>query len=116
MIRRSGNLEALVFECVSEDYARQLYRNFHEVSKRSKLERHRRRKSDGGSIVTRSTDYLSGIGGGGKSDYRGSIAVTGNNINNNDLGSQIGDSSKGSGKGGDSASSILAGNNGSSGR
>lgn len=116
VIRRSGNLEALVFECVSEDYARQLYRNFHEVSKRSKLERHRRRKSDGGSIVTRSTDYLSGIGGGGgKSDYRGSIAVTGNNINNNDLGSQIGDSSKGSGKGGDSASSILAGNSGSSG-
>ena len=53
VIRKSGSLEALVFECLSEEYARQLYRKFHEVSKRSKLERHRRRKSDGGSIITR---------------------------------------------------------------
>ncbi len=92
-----------MFECVSEDYARQLYRNFHEVSKRSKLERHRRRKSDGGSIVTRSTDYLAGVGGGGgnagKSDYRGSIAVTGNS----DL---VGDSKIGANKA--SADNLLA--------
>ena len=53
VIRKTGALEALVFECTSEDNARQLYKKFHEVSKRSKLERHRRRKSDGGSIVTR---------------------------------------------------------------
>ena len=57
VIRKSGALEALVFECTSEDNARQLYRKFHEVSKRSKLERHRRRKSDGGSIVTRGSDF-----------------------------------------------------------
>jgi hypothetical protein len=53
VVRRSGTLEALVFDCLTEDNARQLYRKFHEVSKRSKLERHRRRKSDGGSIITR---------------------------------------------------------------
>jgi len=45
VIRKSGSLEALVFEFVSEDNARQLYKKFHEVSKRSKLERHRRRTS-----------------------------------------------------------------------
>ena len=58
VIRKSGSLEALVFEFVSEDNARQLYKKFHEVSKRSKLERHRRRKSDGGSIVTRGSDFV----------------------------------------------------------
>ena len=68
VIRKSGSLEALVFECTSEDNARQLYRKFHEVSKRSKLERHRRRKSDGGSIVTRGSDFsnISSAGGLGK--------------------------------------------------
>ena len=75
VIRKSGSLEALVFECTSEDYARQLYRKFHEVSKRSKLERHRRRKSDGGSIITRSSD-LSGIKT--KNAERGNITI--NNI------------------------------------
>ena len=55
VIRRAGALEALVFECTTEENARQLYRKFHEVSKRTKLERHRRRKSDGGSIVTRAS-------------------------------------------------------------
>lgn len=58
VIRRSGQLEALVFEFTNEDNARQLYKKFHEVSKRSKLERHRRRKSDGGSIITRGSDFL----------------------------------------------------------
>ena len=54
VVRRSGGapLEALVFDCLTEENARGLYRKFHEVSKRSKLERHRRRKSDGGSIIT----------------------------------------------------------------
>ena len=37
VIRKSGSLEALVFECLTEDNARQLYKKFHEVSKRSKL-------------------------------------------------------------------------------
>ena len=58
VIRKTGTLEALVFECTCEDNARQLYKKFHEVSKRSKLERHRRRKSDGGSIVTRGSDFV----------------------------------------------------------
>ena len=58
VIRKTGSLEALVFECTNEDNARQLYKKFHEVSKRSKLERHRRRKSDGGSIITRGSDFL----------------------------------------------------------
>lgn len=71
VIRKSGSLEALVFECVTEEYARQLYRNFHEVSKRSKLERHRRRKSDGGSIITR-TD-LSGLKGTDRANNAPSI-------------------------------------------
>ena len=45
----TGGLEALVFECFGEDNVKELYRNFLEVSKRSKLERHRRRRSEGGS-------------------------------------------------------------------
>lgn len=63
VIRKTGTLEALVFECTTEDNARQLYKKFHEVSKRSKLERHRRRKSDGGSILTRGTELLQLAGG-----------------------------------------------------
>ena len=57
VVRKSGSLETIVFELPTEDNAKQLYKKFHEVSKRSRLERHRRRKSDGGSIVTRVTDY-----------------------------------------------------------
>ena len=73
VIRRSGNLEALVFEAGSEDSARQLYRKFHEVSKRSKLERHRRRKSDGGSIITKLSDLSNLIP---KSEERGNVLKT----------------------------------------
>jgi len=43
-----SSLEALVFECFGEENVKDLYRKFLEVSKRSKLERHRRRRSDGG--------------------------------------------------------------------
>ena len=54
-----GQLEALVMECASESDARDIYRKFLEVSKRSKLERHRRRKSDGGSsVVARGVEAL----------------------------------------------------------
>jgi hypothetical protein len=65
VVRRAGGggggpLEALVFDCLTEENARALYRKFHEVSKRSKLERHRRRKSDGGSIITRAAGVASG--------------------------------------------------------
>ena len=73
VIRRSGNLEALVFEAGSEYSARQLYRKFHEVSKRSKLERHRRRKSDGGSIITKLSDLSNLIP---KSEERGNVLKT----------------------------------------
>jgi len=82
VIRKSGSLEALVFECLTEDNARQLYRKFHEVSKRSKLERHRRRKSDGGSIVTRASAAEFGkavtSNGGGKAVNGQSVTI--NNI------------------------------------
>lgn len=78
VIRRSGSLEALVFECTSEDCARQLYRKFHEVSKRSKLERHRRRKSDGGSIVTRDFTAVSSRELNAKAKERANITI--NNI------------------------------------
>ena len=81
VIRKTGALEALVFECTSEDNARQLYKKFHEVSKRSKLERHRRRKSDGGSIVTRgSVPDWSALGHQRQSDYKGKEGATINNI------------------------------------
>ena len=53
-----GQLEAIVFECPSEEDVKDVYRKFLEISKRSKLERHRRRKSDGGSVVTRSVEAL----------------------------------------------------------
>ena len=54
-----GQLEALVMECANESDARDIYRKFLEVSKRSKLERHRRRKSDGGSsVITKSVEAL----------------------------------------------------------
>jgi len=76
VIRKSGTLEALVFECTTEDNARQLYRKFHEVSKRSKLERHRRRKSDGGSIVTRGSEL--GVSKIKSSNDRGNVTI--NNI------------------------------------
>ena len=55
---KSGDLEALVLECNGETEVKEVYRKFLEVSKRSKLERHRRRKSDGGSVVTRSVEAL----------------------------------------------------------
>ena len=81
VIRKTGALEALVFECTSEDNARQLYKKFHEVSKRSKLERHRRRKSDGGSIVTRgSVPDWSALGHQRQSEYKGKEGATINNI------------------------------------
>ena len=81
VIRKGGSLEALVFECTNEDNARQLYRKFHEVSKRSKLERHRRRKSDGGSIVTRGSDFSSITSPGGLLKLKSSPEnVTINNI------------------------------------
>jgi len=78
VIRKSGTLEALVFECTTEDNARQLYRKFHEVSKRSKLERHKRRKSDGGSIVTRATDLTAGKIKSSINNDRGNVTI--NNI------------------------------------
>ena len=73
-----GQLEALVMECANEADVRDIYRKFLEVgqchfivfiaiyqlrvlqvSKRSKLERHRRRKSDGGSsVITKSVEAL----------------------------------------------------------
>ena len=86
VIRKSGSLEALVFECLTEDNARQLYRKFHEVSKRSKLERHRRRKSDGGSIVTRASASVDfgklpvANNGGAKAGNGNGPSVTINNI------------------------------------
>ena len=39
---------------------KELYRNFLEVSKRSKLERHRRRRSEGGSGYSGNEDLLKG--------------------------------------------------------
>jgi len=84
VIRKTGTLEALVFECISEDNAWQLYRKFHEISKRSKLERHRRRKSDGGSILTRGSEPLQIAGNKQiKSDLsvgRGNVTINNNNI------------------------------------
>ena len=55
---KAGQLEAIVFECPSEEDVKDVYRKFLEVSKRCKLERHRRRKSDGGSVMTRSVEAL----------------------------------------------------------
>ena len=74
VVRKFGSLETIVFECATEDNAKQLYKKFHEVSKRSRLERHRRRKSDGGSIVTRVSDYTANEGG-----------VTNHSINNTNI-------------------------------
>ena len=84
VIRKSGSLEALVFECLTEDNARQLYKKFHEVSKRSKLERHRRRKSDGGSIVTRASavEFSKAVTSGIKANNQ---SVTINNIDTSDI-------------------------------
>ena len=53
-----SDLEAMVIECSSEEEAKHLYKKFLDVSKRSKLERHRRRKSDGGSVVARSMEAI----------------------------------------------------------
>lgn len=53
-----GQLEAKVIECSSEDEVKHLYKKFLDISKRSKLERHRRRKSDGGSVVARSMEAI----------------------------------------------------------
>ena len=83
VIRKTAALEALVFECSSEDNARQLYKKFHEVSKRSKLERHRRRKSDGGSIVTRGSDF-GGLGRAADLKLRSPAAAEAVTINNID--------------------------------
>ena len=82
VIRKSGALEALVFECLTEDHARQLYRKFHEVSKRSKLERHRRRKSDGGSIVTRASaaEFGKAVTSSGAKSAANNQSVTINNV------------------------------------
>jgi len=53
-----SDLEAMVIECSNEDEVKHLYKKFLDVSKRSKLERHRRRKSDGGSVVARSMEAI----------------------------------------------------------
>ena len=53
-----SDLEAIVIECSNEDDVKHLYKKFLDVSKRSKLERHRRRKSDGGSVVARSMEAI----------------------------------------------------------
>jgi len=88
VIRKGGSLEALVFEFTTEENANQLYKKFHEVSKRSKLERHRRRKSDGGSILTRGSELLQ-IAGGPNSNQikidqpKGKTNVTINNVDTN---------------------------------
>ncbi len=72
----SGGLEALVFECSGEDEVRELCSKFSEVSRRVKLERHRRRKSDGGSsVVTRSMDALFGKSGNGARKGQGGDKV-----------------------------------------
>lgn len=85
VIRKGGSLEALVFEFTTEENAKQLFKRFHEVSKRSKLERHRRRKSDGGSILTRGTELLQVAGGQGSNQIKidqpkGKTNATINNI------------------------------------
>lgn len=54
VIRNSGSHDILVFECQTEDNAKLIYNKFNEQKKRTKLERHRRRKSDGGSVVSKS--------------------------------------------------------------
>ncbi len=53
-----SDLEALVFECFGDEDVKRVCRKYLELSKRSKLERHRRRKSDGGGIVAKSVEAL----------------------------------------------------------
>ena len=55
-----------MIECSTEEEVKPLYKKFLDFSKRSKLERHRRRKSDGGSVVTRSMEAI--FNGGRKRD------------------------------------------------
>lgn len=55
---QKGDLEALVFECYNESEVKAIYRKYLELNKRCKLEKHRRRKSDGGSVVTKSVEAL----------------------------------------------------------
>ena len=57
-MRSKTGLEAMVIECGSEEEVKPIHKKFLDVSKRSKLERHRRRKSDGGSVVTRSMEAI----------------------------------------------------------
>merc|ERR1719244_1763117 len=62
------------------------------MSKRTKLERHRRRKSDGGSILTRGSEPLQ-IAGGHigkqiKSEFsvgRNSVTINNNNVETSDI-------------------------------
>ena len=63
VMRCKTGLEAMVIECSSEEEVKPLYKKFLDLSKRSKLERHRRRKSDGGSVVTRSMEAIFNGGG-----------------------------------------------------
>ncbi len=76
-----GQLEALVMDCAGEADVAEIYRKFLEVSKRSKLERHRRRKSDGGSsaVARSSVDAIFNGGksgnGGGRSEKTKSVHV-----------------------------------------
>ena len=59
VIRDSNkDLEALVIQCSNDEEVISLYKKFLDVSKKSKLERHRRRKSDGGSVVARSMEAI----------------------------------------------------------
>ena len=66
VMRTKSGLEAMVIECSTEEEVKPLYKKFLDFSKRSKLERHRRRKSDGGSVVTRSMEAI--FNGGRKRD------------------------------------------------
>lgn len=58
VMRTKTGLEAMVIECCTEEEVKPLYKKFLDLNKRSKLERHRRRKSDGGSVVTRSMEAI----------------------------------------------------------
>lgn len=55
---QNKDLEALVIQCSNDEEVKSLYKKFLDVSKKSKLERHRRRKSDGGSVVARSMEAI----------------------------------------------------------